>query len=93
VEKLGGRFSVFETFGDNPQGKSLNASHSFVPVGAVGHHTAQGGHFGQPAAIVFAFKFNRESHGKYCSIGASCLTSEWSRRGAEPAAARLIRRR
>ena len=88
---------MFEAFGDNSERQGLDSSDSLVAVGAVGHYAAQCRYFGQPAAVVLAIKFDRENHNRYCSIGANCLTSEWSRRADRAElrllGARLIRRR
>jgi hypothetical protein len=77
VQKLGGRFLMLKPLGDDAKGECLNASHCFVAVGTIAHDARQIRHFGQPPAITFPIKLNRERHGKYCSIRASSLTTPW----------------
>jgi DNA-3-methyladenine glycosylase I len=53
---------VLKALGDNAQGQRLHACDGLVSVLAVAHHAGQGGHFGEPPAIVFALDFYRERH-------------------------------
>ena len=62
VQKLGGGLSVFEAFGDHAEGESLHAGDGFIAVSAVAHDPGQRRDFGQPPAIIFAFKLDGKGH-------------------------------
>jgi hypothetical protein len=62
VQEFGGRFPVLQALGDHTQGQRLHSGDRLVAVGAVAHHARESGHFGQPPAVVFAVKLDRESH-------------------------------
>lgn len=79
VEEFSGGLSVFEALGDHAKRQGLHTGNGLVAIRPIGHHPGQGWHLGHPAAVVFAFKFDRESHNGYCTIRAGSLTSEWSR--------------
>ena len=53
---------MFQAVGDHSKGKCLHACDGFTPVRSVAHHPRQSRHFGEPAAIFLAFKFDREGH-------------------------------
>lgn len=78
---------MLQTFGNHAQGERLYAGDGFVSVLAVGHDAGQGGHLGEPAAIVFALDFNRERHGGNVPFGPAV------QQGAAPDAVRVARRR
>ncbi len=54
---------MFEALGNHPEGQGLHARHGLIAVGTVAHHTSQVGHFGKPAAIIFALNLDRKNHG------------------------------
>lgn len=53
---------MLETLGNHPESERLHACNGFVPILAVCHDTGQRRYFGKPAAVNFAFDFNRERH-------------------------------
>ncbi len=53
---------MLKTFCDDPKGQRLDLGDGLVAVVAVAQHASQGRHFGQPAAISFAFQFDGEGH-------------------------------
>ena len=64
VEKLGGLFPVFETFGDHAERQGLDAGYRFITILSVAQHAGQSGNLGDPATVFFAFEFDRESHAR-----------------------------
>jgi hypothetical protein len=55
---------MFETFGDRAQGEGLNSHDGLISVLTVTHDAGQRRHFGEPPAIVFTFKLDRQGHGR-----------------------------
>jgi hypothetical protein len=53
---------MFQTLGEHAEGQRLDSGDSLVPVLTIGQDAGQGGHLGQPAAVVFTFNFNCERH-------------------------------
>jgi hypothetical protein len=53
---------MFETLGDHAEGRCLYARDRFVAIPAVAQHARQRSHLGDPSAVVFTFKFDRERH-------------------------------
>jgi len=53
---------MLETLRNDPKGQRLDFGHRLVPVLPVAQHARQGRHFGQPAAISFAFQLDGEGH-------------------------------
>ena len=62
VQKLSGGLSVLEAFGNHAEGEGLHACNRFITVGAIAHDARQRGDFGQPSAIIFAFKLDGKGH-------------------------------
>jgi hypothetical protein len=83
VQEFGGGFALFETLGNHPESQGLHAGDGFIAVGAVAHHTRQGGHLGDPAAVILAVDLDRKNHAAYCTIRPGRPTSEWSWRRAK----------
>lgn len=69
VQKLGRGFSVFEAFGNHAEGEGLHARNGFITVGAIAHDPRQRRHFGQPPAIIFAFKLDGKGHPRTVAPG------------------------
>ena len=51
---------VFQTLCQYPQCKNLGSGHCLIGRSTVSQHTRQLHHFGEPAAIAFAFAFQCE---------------------------------
>lgn len=64
VDELGGRFPVFEAFGNDAQRKGLDAGHRFITILPVAQNTGQGGNLGDPATVFFEFEVDREGHAR-----------------------------
>jgi len=71
---------MLEPLGDHAERQGLHTGNGLVAVYPVGQYPSQGRHFGQPAAVVLAFKFDGKNHEGYCTIRAGCLTSRRPRR-------------
>ena len=56
--EFGNAFAVIEAIGNDSQGKGLNLRNRLFTGLPVGHDPRQVGHLGNPATIIFAFKFN-----------------------------------
>ncbi len=53
---------MLEAFSDDAKCQRLHARHRFVAVRSVAHHARQSRDFGQPSAVIFSLKFDRENH-------------------------------
>lgn len=53
---------MLEAFSEDAKGQRLNLSDGFIAVLAVAQDAGQSRHAGQPAAVVFTFQLDRESH-------------------------------
>jgi hypothetical protein len=60
---------MLQPLGDHPEGECLNAGDGFIPIGAVAQHARKSGHFGEPAAVVFAFQLDGERHARTVPSG------------------------
>ncbi len=60
---------MFEPLGDHSQGECLNARDGFIPVGPIAQHARKRGHFGEPAAVVFALQLDGERHVRTVPFG------------------------
>lgn len=65
---------------NDAQRQGLDAHDRFVAVSAIAHDTRERRYFGQPAAVIFAFKLDGEGHAAYCTIRAGCPTRRGNRR-------------
>jgi hypothetical protein len=62
VEEFGRRFPLLEPLGNDAKGQGLYSGDGFITVLAVAEYPRKGGHFGNPAAVVLAFKLDGERH-------------------------------
>lgn len=53
---------MIEAFGDDAKRQGLNFCDRLVAILAIAEDTAEGGHFSEPASVVFLFEFNRKRH-------------------------------
>ena len=53
---------MLQALSNHAEGERLHASDRLVWVLAIRQYAWQGRNFGEPAAIVFSFDFNRERH-------------------------------
>jgi hypothetical protein len=54
---------MLEAFGNHSQRQGLHLGHGLAAVSPIAKHAGQGGHLGEPAAVVFPLKLDREGHG------------------------------
>lgn len=75
---------MLKPLGNHTQREGLNLGYGFSAVSAIAEHARQGWHFGEPAAIIFAFKLNGEGH-------QMTLHPGWQpNKGVKPTAATVV---
>ena len=47
---------MLQALGEHSESERLNTGHRLIAIGAVAQHPGKSGHFGHPAAVVFAFQ-------------------------------------
>jgi hypothetical protein len=93
VHQFGGGFPVLEAFGDHAERKRLDTGNRFVAVRAIAHNAGKTRYLGNPASVVLALKFDRESHLANVPSGLpSCLTRGCTRRSKVMVAAPRVSR-
>lgn len=60
---------MLKALGNDAKREGLHAGDGFIAVLAVAHHPCKRRHFGQPTAVILAFKFDRERHARTVPSG------------------------
>lgn len=71
VQEFSGRLTMLEAVGDYAQRQCLDPGNRLVAVRAVAHDAGEGGYFRDPAAVLLALQFNRESHATNVPSGSA----------------------